>query len=74
MNISKSLYQIGHHPSAVIKGIKCSLACLGICSDFMAEPFHRFRAQERARVQRSLAELKADIAKLLSNHQPADGR
>jgi 4-hydroxy-tetrahydrodipicolinate synthase len=74
MNISKSLYQIGHHTSAVIKGIKCSLACLGICSDFMAEPFHRFRAQERARVQRSLAELKADIAKLLSNHQPADGR
>ncbi|MCX6927721.1 MAG: dihydrodipicolinate synthase family protein, partial [Verrucomicrobia bacterium] len=33
MQISNSLYQIGHYPSAVIKGIKCALACLGICYD-----------------------------------------
>ena len=74
MHVSKSLYQIGRHPSAVIKGIKCSLACLGICSDFMAEPFHRFRSVERDRVQRSLSELKAGVETLLSNHQPPEGR
>jgi dihydrodipicolinate synthase/N-acetylneuraminate lyase len=74
MHVSKSLYQIGRHPSAVIKGIKCGLACQGICSDFMAEPFHRFRAEQRARVQRCLPELTAGVEKLVSNHQPAEGR
>jgi 4-hydroxy-tetrahydrodipicolinate synthase len=65
MHVSNSLYQIGHYPSAVIKGIKCALACLGVCDDFMAEPFHRFRAKERARVQAQLPELTAGIEKLL---------
>jgi 4-hydroxy-tetrahydrodipicolinate synthase len=74
MHISKSLYQVGNHPSAVIKGIKCGLACLGICSDFMAEPFHRFRPEQRARVQRYLPELTAGVEKLVSNPHPAEGR
>lgn len=64
MQVSNSLYHVGHHPSAVIKGIKCGLSCLGICDDFMAEPFHRFRAEERARVQRHVTELSAAIDKL----------
>ena len=42
--VSNSLYRIGKHSSSIIKGIKCALACLGVCDDFMAEPFHRFRA------------------------------
>lgn len=71
MEISASLYRIGQHPSAVIKGIKCALACLGICDDFMAEPFHRFRAGERARVQRCLPELTARVEKLVSDHHAA---
>jgi dihydrodipicolinate synthase/N-acetylneuraminate lyase len=71
MHISASLYQIGHHASSVIKGIKCALACLGVCDDFMAEPFHRFRAEERARVQRQLPELTAGVDSLVSKHQPA---
>ena len=61
MRVSESLYQVGHHPSAVIKGIKCALGCLGICDDFMAEPFHRFRNGERARVQSCLRELTASV-------------
>ena len=73
MHISKSLYQIGSHPSAVIKGIKCALACQGICDDFMAEPFHRFRADERARVERCLPELKTGVEKLVSHPHASDG-
>ena len=57
MRLAKSIYQVGRHNSAVIKGIKCSLACLGICDDFMAEPFHRFRPEERAQIQKHLDEL-----------------
>jgi 4-hydroxy-tetrahydrodipicolinate synthase len=71
MQISQSLYRIGRYPSSIIKGIKCALACQGICDDFMAEPFHRFRAEERARVERCLPELKAGVDKLVSNHHPA---
>jgi 4-hydroxy-tetrahydrodipicolinate synthase len=62
MRVSESLYRIGRHSSAVIKGIKCALACLGICDDFMAEPFHRFRARERALVEQRLARLQEEIA------------
>ncbi len=62
--VSDSFYRIGKHSSSIIKGIKCALACLGVCDDFMAEPFHRFRADERALVQRRLAEIEAELAKL----------
>jgi dihydrodipicolinate synthase/N-acetylneuraminate lyase len=72
MQVSQSLYQIGRYPSAIIKGIKCALACLGICDDFMAEPFHRFRGPERARVESCLPELKAGVEKLVSNHPPTE--
>ncbi len=70
LQISQSLYRIGRHPSSIIKGIKCALACQGICDDFMAEPFHRFRAAERSRVERCLPDLEAGVNKLVSNHQP----
>jgi dihydrodipicolinate synthase/N-acetylneuraminate lyase len=62
--VSSSLYRIGRHSSSIIKGIKCALACLGVCDDFMAEPFHRFRSEERALVEKRLKELKADLSKL----------
>jgi 4-hydroxy-tetrahydrodipicolinate synthase len=57
MHVTQSLYQVGRHPSAIIKGIKCALSCLGICDDFMADPFRRFRAEERARIAIALKEL-----------------
>jgi 4-hydroxy-tetrahydrodipicolinate synthase len=62
--VSRSLYRVGKHPSTIVKGIKCALDCLGICDDFMAEPFHRFRASERSLVQKRLVEVQAELAKL----------
>jgi 4-hydroxy-tetrahydrodipicolinate synthase len=64
VRVRASLYEIGRHPSSLIKGIKCALNCLGVCSDFMAEPFHRFRPEQRTIVQQRLAELTADLSKL----------
>jgi len=64
LRVGAALYRIGQHPSAIIKGIKCALACLGVCDDFMAEPFHRFRPGERALVEQRLAELQAEMAAL----------
>lgn len=47
----QGIYEVGKYASRFIKATKCSLSLLGICDDFMAEPFHRFKAPERARVQ-----------------------
>jgi 4-hydroxy-tetrahydrodipicolinate synthase len=56
--VGERLYGFGHHPSTTIKGIKCAAACLGLASDFMAEPFHRFREPERRQVEAALEELR----------------
>lgn len=61
MYISDRLYNIGRHPSSLIKGLKSALSSKGVCNDFMAEPFHRFRAEERSRVQKTLAEIEAKM-------------
>lgn len=62
--VSRQLYHVGRHPSAIIKGLKCAASCLGLCNDFMAEPFHRFRPPERQRIERAMEELKESIPAL----------
>jgi len=62
--VSDSFYRIGKYSSSIIKGIKCALACQGICDDFMAEPFHRFRPAEREVVQARLQAMAGELAKL----------
>jgi 4-hydroxy-tetrahydrodipicolinate synthase len=51
------IYEIGKYASRFIKATKCSLSLLGICDDFMAEPFHHFFAPERERVRAVLESL-----------------
>jgi len=60
MQISNSLYCVGQHTSSYLKGVKCALSCMGICSDFMAEPFHKFREQERAIIEERLRALDVE--------------
>jgi 4-hydroxy-tetrahydrodipicolinate synthase len=62
MEVSTNLYQVGRHSSAIIKGLKCALSIEGVCDDFMAEPFHRFRDEQRRRIEQVLGELKEKIA------------
>jgi dihydrodipicolinate synthase/N-acetylneuraminate lyase len=64
MQIRDSLYHVGRHPSSIIKGLKCALSCQEVCNDFMAEPFHRFRAEERELVKKRLKEIEAQLSKL----------
>lgn len=52
----QSIYEIGKYASRHIKATKCSLSLLGICDDFLAEPFDRFHPPERERV-RAIIEL-----------------
>lgn len=55
------IYTIGKYPSRFIKGTKCALSILGICDDFMGEPFHRFRTPERERVTAIVQECAAKL-------------
>jgi len=57
MQISTSIYGVGRYQSSYLKGLKCALSCMGICSDFLAEPFHRFRSAERDVIRRHMEEL-----------------
>jgi dihydrodipicolinate synthase/N-acetylneuraminate lyase len=57
IQISSTVYSVGRYESSFLKGLKCALSCIGICSDFLAEPFHRFRAAERDIIRRHLDEL-----------------
>ena len=63
MQLGETIYSVGKHRSAFIKGLKCGLSCLGICDDFMAEPFQRFASPERGQVQKYLADLGVSAAK-----------
>ncbi len=60
IEVSNSIYHIGKYGSSMIKGIKCVLSLMGICSDFMAEPFHRFRQPERDIIQKKLKKINID--------------
>lgn len=57
MRLNTTVYRIGRHRSSFLKGLKCALSCLDICSDFLAEPFHRFRQAERELIRQHLVEL-----------------
>jgi 4-hydroxy-tetrahydrodipicolinate synthase len=57
MQISSTIYRVGHYGSSYLKGVKCSLSLMGICNDFMAEPFHRFREPERMKINQLLDDL-----------------
>jgi dihydrodipicolinate synthase/N-acetylneuraminate lyase len=66
MQISDTIYSTGRHSSSFLKGLKCALALEGICNDFLAEPFHRFRDAERDRVRAALDQVKPVLAEVLA--------
>lgn len=56
------LYRVGRrNTGGCIQSIKCVLAMLGLCDDFLAEPLHRFRDPERARVRQLLEGLLDEV-------------
>lgn len=57
MQISTTVYRVGPHDSSYLKGLKCAVSLMGICGDFMAEPFRAFGPTERAKVREHLLAL-----------------
>jgi 4-hydroxy-tetrahydrodipicolinate synthase len=57
MEISTKIYSVGKYGSSYLKGVKCALSLLGICSDDMAYPYRKFRTEEREKVAEALRSL-----------------
>jgi 4-hydroxy-tetrahydrodipicolinate synthase len=60
LRISSRFYTVGPGNSSYLKGIKCALSVMGICSDFMAEPLHCFGEGERKIIQGYLEETNVE--------------
>ena len=56
----QEIYTIGKYASKYIKATKCCLSVLGVCDDFMEQPFHRFRPEHRAMIEEMLERFKVE--------------
>lgn len=61
MRISAALYGVGHHMSSFVKGVKCALNLMGICSDTLAAPLEHFKEHEREIIRQRLVELGVKV-------------
>lgn len=57
MQISSTIYRVNGGASAYLRGLKCAVSLMGICADFMAEPFHSFSPEERQQVRKHMLRL-----------------
>lgn len=55
--ISSAIYTVGKYGSSYLKGLKCALSVMGLCDDYMADPFNRFRKEEREKIEQGLEQL-----------------
>lgn len=46
--IGETIYAVGDQPSRILKGLKTAAHLMGLCEDFVAEPFQRFDSEDRA--------------------------
>ena len=61
LSISSAVYNVGQYGSSYLKGVKCVLGLLGICSDILAEPFQHFLPREREIVRKSVEALDLGV-------------
>jgi dihydrodipicolinate synthase/N-acetylneuraminate lyase len=62
LQISSTIYTVGKFGSSYLKGLKCALSIMGLCSDYLAEPFHRFRKEEHDKIRTNLEALDLPLA------------
>jgi len=56
MAISGKIYKVGPY-SCYLRGLKCAMSCMGICSDALSEPFRPFGKEDHATIQQYVDEL-----------------
>lgn len=61
MQISTTFYTVGKYGSSYLKGVKCALSLMGICDDYLAYPYRKFRHEERERIRKALEAVESKI-------------
>ena len=61
MHVSSLIYGVGHHNSSFVKGVKCALSLMGICSGNLAAPREPFNAADRVLIRSRLIELGVEL-------------
>ncbi len=62
MMINDTIFSIVNYDSRIIKGIKCALSALDICSDYMALPLRKYNEDDRYRVKQYVEDLQKIMA------------
>jgi 4-hydroxy-tetrahydrodipicolinate synthase len=55
--INDLIYNVGKNNSRHIKGIKCALSVMNICSEYVAAPIRKHGKEERAKIEKGVKEL-----------------
>lgn len=63
LQISSTIYSVGTYGAGYLKGLKCALSLMGICSDVLAEPIKSFGDRERGLIRGFLEKNKTESAK-----------
>ncbi len=62
LEISSAIYSLGKYGSSTyLQGLKCALSVLGICDDYLPEPFFRFGAEDRKLIEARIEKLEMDV-------------
>jgi len=57
VRIYDTIYHAVEDPSSYVKGLKCALSCMGICSDTMVSPLQSFSEQQRRIIAENLKKI-----------------
>jgi 4-hydroxy-tetrahydrodipicolinate synthase len=55
--INDLIYNVGKNNSRHIKGIKCALSVMNICSEYVAAPIRKHGKEERTKIEKGIQEL-----------------
>ena len=71
VQVGEKIFNVGTNNSRHIKSIKCALSIMGICDDFVAQPFRQFGKEEHALIEQNInklsntfSEIKTELSKL----------
>ncbi len=67
IQIEKKIYNIGKDGSKYVKTIKCALSVLGICNDYVAQPFSVFGKEEKNQMAQNIKELNEMYPEIQAN-------
>jgi len=61
MKIYNTIYSVGKTSSKYIKGIKCALAAMGVCNDYVALPLRKFEGEDKQKIEEYIEELSVSL-------------